>query len=73
MDKYYALMIDAAGTIRAITQIASADDVAAISAAMGALERAPHYVAAEVWRGRERVGKVMSPRAMTREHWATRA
>jgi len=40
---------------------------------MGALERAPHYVAAEVWRGRERVGKVMSPRAMTREHWATRA
>ncbi len=73
MDKYYALMIDAAGIARAIKRLASDDDVAAIGAAMGALERAPQYVAAEVWRGRERVGKVLAPRGITLERWATRA
>jgi hypothetical protein len=61
MDKYYALMIDAAGTTRAIKQLDSDDDVAAIEAAKGALARSPHYVATEVWRGRERVGKVLGP------------
>lgn len=72
MDEYYALMIDASGVTRAIKRLESEDDLAAIEAAKGALECSPQYVATEIWRGRERVGKVLGPRATPLEHWTMR-
>jgi surface antigen len=70
-DKYHALMIDAAGITKAIEQLDSEDDVGAIEAARRALARSPHYVAAEIWSGRERIGKVLGTK-MALERWTTR-
>jgi surface antigen len=70
-DKYHALMIDAAGITKAIEQLDSEDDVGAIEAARRALARAPYYVAAEIWCGRERVGKVLGTTTAL-ERWTTR-
>jgi len=58
---YYSLMLDTSGVVRAVLTLDCEDDRTAVDCARNELMAADCYDAAEIWRGRERIGKVRRP------------
>ena len=59
-----ALLIDQAGVVREVHRIKCVHDIDAVECLKDLLAGIDRFESGEVWRGRDRIGKIIAPRAV---------
>jgi len=62
MGNYLALLIDGTGVVRNVHRIECVHDIDAVECLKDLLAAIDGFELGEVWRGRDRIGKIIAPR-----------
>jgi len=64
MGNYLGLLIDRAGVVREVHKIKCVHDIDAVECLKDLLAGIDRFETGEVWRGQDRIAKIISPRAV---------